>query len=517
MSSSIKSLIILLFLTGVFACNKNYLDKNPLATIPANNFWKTQSQADLALAGIYNFLVIGNNATGVTAAGAGWGGGSMFWDAISDNAYTTSSGGSFGNISTGVIEATTGGMQLTAYTVSYQAIAACNNLLANVGNIPLDSTTMNQYKAEAKFFRAYYYFLLTQLYGDCVLTLQPLSNDNASATLPRTAKAIVVDTILSDLAFAAAHLPNSAYNGHVVRGSALGYMAKVFLANGAWQQSAATAQTIISEHRFSLYTGGYRNLFFKPGQNGNPEIMFSANYLPPNLYSPSDWLYSYVNSIQVLQPLVNDYECTDGLPITQSPLYNSSKPYTNRDPRLAATILVPGVWRGTTASTVFNLATVTPPVPSGFLPKKGVDSTRFPTTYSTQSDQNWVFLRYADVLLMYAEAQNESVGPDASVHAAIDSVRQRVGMPVLPPGLSQADMRTRIQHERRIELAMEGQRFFDLKRWRLDRVLIPLVKDPTNAYRTFPLRDTLWPVPQSEVDIAKGYNNKGFYQTPGWN
>jgi len=108
------------------------------------------------------------------------------------------------------------------------------------------------------------------------------------------------------------------------------------------------------------------------------------------------------------------------------------------------------------------------------------------------------------------------VGPDASVHAAVDSVRQRVGMPALPSGLSQADMRSRIQHERRIELAMEGQRFFDLKRWRLDRVLIPQVKDPTNALRTFPLRDTLWPVPQSEVDIAKGYNNTGFYQTPGW-
>ena len=513
----IQVLTILIALTALSACNKNYLDKSPLSTIPSGSFWKTQSQADLALAGIYNFLVIGNNATSVTNAGAGWGGGYMFWEAISDNAYTQSSGGSFGNISTGVIEATTGGMQSQAYTVSYQAIAACNRLLANIGTVAIDTTTMNQYRAEAKFFRAYYYFLLTQLYGDCVLTLQPLSNDNASATLPRTGKTIVVDTILSDLSFAAAHLPNTSYNGHVVRGTALGYMAKVQLSVGAWQQAAATAQVIISEHRFSLYTGGYRNLFFKPGQNSNPEIMFSANNLPPNLYSPSDWLYSYLNSIQVLQPLVNDYECTDGLPITTSPLYNPAKPYTNRDPRLAATILVPGVLRGTTTNTSFNPATASPPIPSGFLPKKGVDSTRFPTTYATQSDQNWVFLRYAEILLTYAEAQNEAVGPDATVYAAIDSVRQRAGMPALPAGLTQSDMRTRIQHERRIELAMEGQRFFDLKRWRLDRVLIPQVKDPTNAFRTFPLRDTLWPVPQSEVDIAKGYNNTGFYQTPGWN
>lgn len=515
MKRNIKYLFAVLLLTGVWACNKNFLNKNPLALVPASSFWKTQSDADLALAGIYNFLVIGNDATSSSAAGAGWGSGSMYWETISDNGYTNSSGGSFGSISTGVIEATTGGMQSTAYTVSYQAIAACNNLLANIGNIPLDSNTLNEYRGEAKFLRAYYYFLLTQLYGDLVLTLQPLSNDNASATLPRTAKAIVVDSILADLSFAAAHLPNTSYNGHVVRGTALGYMTKVLLANDSWPQAAATAQTIINEGHFSLYKGGYRNLFFKPGQTGNPEIMFSANYLPPNLYSPADWLYSYLNVVQVLSPLVSDYECTDGLPITQSPLYSAATPYANRDPRLAATILVPGVWRGTTANTAFNPATV--PVPSGFLPKKGVDSTRFPTTYSTQSDQNWVFLRYAEVLLMYAEAQNEAVGPDGTVYAAIDSVRQRVGMPVLPAGLSQTAMRTRIQHERRIELAMEGQRYFDLKRWRLDRVLIPQVKDPTNAYRTFPLRDTLWPVPQSEIDIATGYGNKGFYQTPGWN
>ena len=511
----IKFLLAGLLLTGISACNKNYLDKNPLDQIPASNFWKTQSDVDLALTGIYNFFTIGSNATSVSTAGAGWGSGSMFWETIADNGYTLSSGGNFANISTGVIEATTAGIQSGAYTVSYQAIAACNALLANIGNIPLDSNTMNQYRAEAKFLRAYYYFLLTQLYGDVVLAVKPLSNDITSATMPRTAKTIVVDTILADLNFAAAHLPNTSYNGHVVRGTALGYMTKVLLANNNWQQAAATAQIIINEHVFTLFKGGYRNLFFKTGQTGNPEIMFSARYLPPNLYSPADWVYSYTNSVQVLKPLVDDYECIDGLPITQSPSYNAATPYNNRDPRLAATILVPGVWRGTTANTAFNPAAV--PVQSGFLPKKGVDSTRFPTTYATQSDQDWVFLRYAEVLLMYAEAQNEAVGPDATVHAAIDSVRQRAGMPALPAGLSQADMRSRIQHERRIEFAMEGQRYFDLKRWKLDRVLMPLVKDPTGTFRSFPLRDTLWPVPQSEIDIAKAYGNTGYYQTPGWN
>ena len=154
---------------------------------------------------------------------------------------------------------------------------------------------------------------------------------------------------------------------------------------------------------------------------------------------------------------------------------------------------------------------------AGFLNKKGVDSTRA-TVIGTQSDQDLVYLRYADVLLMYAEAENEVNGPVASVYSAVNAVRARPGvnMPVLPTGLSQDSLRIRIRHERRIELALEGQRYFDLKRWRLDRVIIPTIKDPSGAYRTFPLRDTLWPVPQSEIDLSKTYNNPAFTQTPGY-
>jgi hypothetical protein len=160
---------------------------------------------------------------------------------------------------------------------------------------------------------------------------------------------------------------------------------------------------------------------------------------------------------------------------------------------------------------------------SGFLNKKGIDSTRA-TVIGTQSDQDWVYLRYAEVLLMYAEAQNEAVGPDASVYNAVNAVRTRVGvnMPPLPAGLTQDSMRTRIRHERRIELAMEGQRYFDLKRWKLDRVILPTIHDPgttpiNGPLRTFPLRDTLWPVPQTELDIARSYGNGNFRQTPGYN
>jgi hypothetical protein len=510
-------IVLLAAVVSLCSCHK-YLDKNPLDQIAAGTFWKTQSDADLALAGVYSFLSPGTNATSVSATAPGWGCLTMHWDILADNGYTQSSGGNFAGVSTGVIESTTGGIQADAYNTSYRAIATCNNFLDNIDRVAMDTAVIRRYKAEVRFIRAHYYFILVQLYGDVVLTLHPLGNDVGSATLPRTAKSIVTDTILADLDFAINNLPNTAYiTGHVVRGAALGYKAKVMLANSRWTEAAALAKQVMTENKFSLYTGGFRNLFLKPGQNNNPEIMFSARYQPPNYSGTTDWVYSYTNSFQVLKNLVDDFECVDGLPITSSPLYNPLKPYDNRDPRLKLTVIVPGEWRGITASTAFDPAKDA--VPSGFLPRKYIDSTRYPTTYATQSDQDWVFLRYADILLMYAEAQNEAAGPDASVYAAINAIRSRPGinMPPLPSGLSQDGMRQRIRHERRIELALEGTRYFDLKRWKTDRTIIPAVKDPSGAYRSFPLRDTLWPVPQSEIDVANSYGNTGFKQTPGYN
>jgi len=500
----------LISLICLCSCSKGFLNKNPTDQLSSANFWKTQADADQGLTAVYSYLIQGYNYTSSTNTGQGWGSGTPYWETLTDNAFS----GAFGTIATGAIEATTGTIQSDAYITPYKAIQACNVFLANVINIPLDAATMNRYVGEARFIRGYYYFLLEQLYGDVVLSMRPLGKDSASYQLPRTPKAVVIDSVLSDFNFAAANLPNTAYSGHVVRGTALGYLVKVYLTLQRWQDAAATAQTIMTENKFSLYTGGYRGLFLKPGQNNNPEIMFSGRYQIPNAYSPADYLYTYSSSLQPVSYLVKDYECTDGLPITSSPLYNAATPYQNRDPRLLATVLVPGVfYKGGIPFVPADLG-----ASAGFLNKKGVDSTRA-TVIGTQSDQDWVYLRYADVLLMYAEAQNEAVGPDASVYTAVNAVRSRPGvnMPALPSALSQDSMRTRIRHERRIELALEGQRYFDLKRWKLDRVIMPTIKDPSGALRTFPLRDTLWPVPQSEIDLSKTYNNPAFTQTPGYN
>lgn len=503
--------IISLLTISLSGCSKDFLDRNPPDQFSTGTFWKTQADADLALAGVYSYLVQGYNYTSSTNTGQGWGAGTPYWESLTDNAYS----GAFGNVAIGAIEATTGGIQSDAYATPYKAIETCNIFLANVGKIKtIDAPTMNKYIGEVRFIRGYYYFLLTQLYGDVALSFRPLGKDSASFKLPRSPRAEVLDSVLSDFRFAAGNLPNTVYSGHIVRGTALGYLAKFYLTTGRWQQAAATAKTIMTEGKFSIYEGGYRGLFLKPGQNGNPEIMFSGRYQVPNAYSPADYLYTYSASFQPVSYLVNDYECTDGLPISASPLYNSTSPYQNRDPRLLATVLVPGIlYKGGIPFKPSDIGAT-----AGFLNKKGVDSTRA-TVIGTQSDQDWPYLRFAEILLIYAEAQNETSGPDQSVHDAVDSVRRRigVGMPPLPAGISQDSMRIRIRHERRIELALEGQRYFDLKRWRLDRVIMPAIKDPNGSFRTFPLRDTLWPVPQTEIDLARSFNNPSFRQTPGYN
>jgi hypothetical protein len=506
------SAVILGILLFTVSCKKDFLEKNPPDQIPAPNFWKTQADADIALTAIYSYLIQGYNYTNANNTGQGWGSGTPYWETLTDNAYS----GAFANVASGAIEATTGTIQSDAYNTAYKAIQACNIFLANIGNVPLTPAAMNQYIGEVRFMRAYYYFLLAQLYGDVVYYTRPIGNataDPESYQLGRTPKAQVIDSVINDLSFAVSNLPDVAYTGHVVKGTALGYLAKVYITQGNWQMAAATAKTIINSNKFSLFTGGYRGLFLKPSQTNNPEIMLSGRYQVPNAYSPADYLYTYSASFQPLKNLVDEYECIDGLPFSSSPLYDKNAPYNNRDPRLLATILVPGVlYKGGIPFVPAQIGAT-----SGFLNKKGVDSTRA-TVIGTQSDQDWVYMRYADVLLLYAEAQNELTGPDASVYSAINAIRTRPGvnMPALPTGISQDEMRNRIRHERRIELALEGQRYFDLKRWKLDRVILPTVKDPNGAGRTFPLRDTLWPVPQSEMDVANTYGNTNFKQTPGW-
>jgi len=203
---------------------------------------------------------------------------------------------------------------------------------------------------------------------------------------------------------------------------------------------------------------------------------------------------------------------TDGKPASASPLYNPANPYENRDPRLKQTMFVPGsTYNGGVA--LNDLTTYT-----GFAFKKYTeydeDTNVTPTGYPTTTGLNVILLRYADILLMYAEAQNEASGPDTNVYDAINQVRSRpsVMMPDVPAGLSQSEMREVIRQERRAELALEGIRYSDIRRWGIAENLMDGINDPGGTRMFTAPRDYLWPIPGKQFDLP----DNTLTQNPGY-
>ncbi|MEJ7780557.1 MAG: RagB/SusD family nutrient uptake outer membrane protein [Daejeonella sp.] len=482
----------ILFLAGNSGCKTDFLNLNPLDQISTPTFWKNETEVQSALAGCYSWLVGTTFVYGSSSSG--------FWEGLSDNGYNQSSPEVL--IGRGEITSTTGSAVSDVYTVNYQAIANYNNFLANIQKADfLDGKKKAQYIGEVKFLRAYAYFYLAQTYGGVILSLKP--EIITEAKRPQNTKEEVLNAVMNDLDSAIAGLPNTQYTGHVVKGSALALKTKVLLTAQRWQDAAQTAKEIIDSKVFSL-SPNYKGMFDGNAQDNNPEIMFSARYLNPTLFSNLDQRYTAPGSVTNNTPnqnFVDEFETIEGKPITQSALYDPQKPFNNRDPRLLMSVFLPSEI----------------PAPSnsktGFIWKKYIKLSNLPADYNTRSDQDIVMLRYADVLLMYAEAENETSGPNQTVYDAVNLVRARPGvnMPLVAVGLSKDQMRKAIMHERRVEFGMEGLRYWDLKRWHLLDQVIPTIVDPGSVRRKFDSKNYLWPFPQSEID-----RNPYLTQNPGY-
>ncbi|MCY1719353.1 RagB/SusD family nutrient uptake outer membrane protein [Prolixibacteraceae bacterium Z1-6] len=489
---------IKMFFAGIFAlysmsCS-DFLDKNPLDQISSETFWNTEDEVDMALAGVYARL-------------------RGFTFTHKDGSFDVMGGDAYGTVTTlsqGNIEPTSGSLVDQIYGDCYKGISTCNFFLDNVDMAEfLDATKLNQYKAEVYFLRALFYFTLTDHYGGVPLYTNYVTVEEA--LIKQSTKEQVMEQVLTDLDFAITNLPNEAYSdGHVVKGSAQALKARVLLYNERWSDAAEAANQVISDGKYDLFDN-FRTLFLTEGQPNNPEIIFSTRYLAPDITNNLDIRFSWHGILNPNQILVDAYECTDGLTIDESPLYDPTNWRLNRDPRCLMTIKAyedkvinsAGVEMGFNYNNVGN----------GYNPVKYCNWDVLPIDYSTISDQDWILIRYAEVLLMYAEAKNEASGPDASVYSAVNQVRDRVDMPPLPEGLSKDEMRERIRHERRVELALEGFRWSDVRRWRIAEDIIPTIVDVGGARRKFdPSKHYLLPFPQSERDI-----NPNLDQNPGYN
>jgi hypothetical protein len=329
--------------------------------------------------------------------------------------------------------------------------------------------------------------------------------------IAKSTKEDVYAFIEKDLDFAIANLPDTKYNGHAVKGSALGLKARVLIIEQKWSAAVPLLQQVIGGGKFGL-SNDYAALFKTSGQANaavNKEILFATQYLAPNNIQRAgqagmDIELGWFSLIQPYKDLADDYEMKDGKPAAESPLFNATDPYANRDPRLDLTMRLPGeTWKNPTNNTAWTGSYATN---TGFLMEKYVDLSRAPfnANTSTATDQDYIHLRYADILLLFAEAKNEVSGPDATVYDAINQVRQRAGinMPVVDQAKynTKEKLRDYIRHERRIELALEGQRYNDLKRWNIAHIKLPTLKTPAGTPFVFEQKNYVLPFIQFELD-----------------
>lgn len=330
--------------------------------------------------------------------------------------------------------------------------------------------------------------------------------------MPRNSREEVITQILVDLDNASSVLPISYTGtdiGRATKGAALGLKARVLLYNNRWSEAAAAAKAVMDLNYYVLFPN-YRGLFMVENEN-NKEVIFDVQYSSPDYTSSMDiGIESQMGTSPTLD-LVNSYLMIDGKTTQESELYDPLHPYENRDPRLHQTVVIPGymylgriVPDGKYYSTEFGYKKYT----------SYKDDVAEPQNSKTEI--NYILIRYADILLMYAEAQNEAVGPDESIYTALNMIRERAGMPDIPESLSKDQMRAVIRFERRIELASEALYYNDIRRWRIAEVV-----NNGNVYsrlgkvvqrRIFNAgRDYLWPI----HDITR-QENPALEQNPGY-
>src|SRR5699024_7613847 len=307
--------------------------------------------------------------------------------------------------------------------------------------------------------------------------------------------------------------------GRATKGASLALKAKVLLFEASplynseqeadkWEYAAKAAMDVIEladEAGYDLYSD-YRSLFLPENEN-NQEVIFDVQFIFPDLGNSFDLINRQYNNNAPSLSLIEAYQMKNGMHISDpSSGYDANDPYENRDPRLSATVVYPGsrymgeiVYNNRFAITGFGLK------------KYGIYTEDRPEENladlkAGQSYTNYIVLRYADILLFYAGAQNEFPGPEASVLQALNMIRKRSGMPDIDSGLSKEELREVIRHERRIEFAGEGYYYNDIRRWKLaEEVMNSGIYTWDNKIleqRSFDgQRDYWWPIPQNELDL----------------
>ncbi|WP_210490308.1 RagB/SusD family nutrient uptake outer membrane protein [Rufibacter aurantiacus] len=521
------------------ACND--LDLVPEDRFTDANYWTTTEKANSVLNSAYSQMYRSDYF--------------FYNEGMSDNAYNgRGDQNGVASLAAGTYDASLGRIR-EEWNFHYAGIKTCHIFLENVDRVEnMDATLKERMKAEARFIRAFHYFQLLTWYGDVPFFDHDISVEEAK-TISRTPRAQVLEFVLNELTQIAEALPiNTAYaaadRGRITKGAAIALKARALLYEGRWQDVVTTCETLLnnSNGTYSLFPS-YEGVFLPQNEN-NSEVILDIQFVPEvrahNHYFDIAPLAvgARLNALAPTQELVDSYLTENGRRIQETGSeYDESDPYDNRDPRFASTIVYHGYeWKranGTT-ETIYTQPGSDPDAsavdeykpggvssPTGYYFRKYYDPT---SSVNFLSGLNLILIRYADVLLMYAEAKNELGQMNETVwNQTIRALRARAGFTdpaaLNYPAVAQDELRTIIRNERRIELAFEGLRIFDIRRWRIGGQVLngwahgakfgPSSVD--NGYirvnqRTFDeSRHYLWPIPRDERAL-----NPNLTQNPNW-
>lgn len=455
----------------------------------------------------------------------------------------------------------------------YAGIRTANVFLKEAPGLTFPSTKYNQgyadgmiaykvYPYEARFLRAFFYFELIKRYDNVPLITDLINDTKEANNVSPTSFDEIVDFIVEECDSAIAKLPVtyttfiSTQTGRATKGTAMALKARTLLYAASplhnpgnnqakWIAAATAAKEFIdllgANHMpLAAYTTIVNNL-------GSKELIFERRQADDRAFEVMNTAIGFEGGNTGTCPtqnLVDAYEvkvnATTAVPFDWNNPAHAANPYANRDPRLGMTILYNGsTWKSQLVQAYYGGLNASPKpyaTKTGYYLKKFmVESISLSPTNPGVARHVWVLFRYPEILLNYAEAMNEVYGPEATgpaplnmtAKAAVDIVRARTGvaMPAFPAGLSQAVFRDKLRNERRVELAFEDHRFWDIRRWKIGSQTttirgVDITKSETNVLTYTPKtvetrvwndRMYLYPIPQTEYFI----NNK-LGQNPGW-
>lgn len=482
-----KIVTLILLVVVIVSCD-DLLTENPGSSISSDQFYRTSEDAVAAVNAVYEplpeefhnyILTIMTTDDGYAASGAGAALVQQMWRYN----WSPNNGRVFGGY----------------WESQYDVINRANMAIENIPTIEMDENLKSRLLGEARFVRAYTYFKLVRLFGGVPVITSPTQSAD-EVNVERATVEEVYTQIIEDLTFAEDNLLDQAstQKGRASVTAATGMLARVYLTRENWEQAAQKAEEIIDAGNNALMSD-YQDLFH-PDTEDNDEVIFAHQFVaqggfgyPSKRYLPRgvipDW--RGLGAFAPTWNLYNSYEADD--------LRRDISLVTSWETEGGDILNFDPWWRKFWDMTIDNTDDAGIDVP---------------------------IIRYADILLMYAEAINESEnGPTLEAYEAVNMVRRRaygedINSPSsfdLPPGLNQQDFREAVWQERRWELAGEYHRWYDLKRTgRLQAVVSDWLQNGEEteggaATGTFEEKNLLYPIPQSEIDA-----NPNLEQNPGW-